>query len=226
MKRRLDGDPAVPSEVQVLDDPRPKSTAAVHGSGGDLRSSSSSSASPPAARQRSRPPVKKPKKEPVLWLDAAFESLKEKFVDTWSTAPPPREDEPHEAFHTSVEWSEQSVEQIKTPSYTASLLVDADDVSDEGSLRRAFLECNNATLARKRKLEVKERDVIEEEFRGVACAKRAEFASWLDNSVIDLLVTRGVPHDRIVRCRWVLTFKKLDSDEAAAVAKKDDDLGS
>ena len=143
-------------------------------------------------------------------------------MDTWSTVPPPREDEPREAFHTSVEWSEQPFKQVKTPCDTASLPVFADDVSDEGSLRRAFLECHNATLARKRKLEIKERDVTEEEFRGIACAKRAEFASWLDNSVIDLLVTRGVPHGRIVRCRWILTFKKLDPDEAAAAAKKDE----
>ena len=94
-----------------------------------------------------------------------------------------------------------------------SFLVEADEVRDEQSLRHLIAECWQTSVARKRSLEVKERACNWEERRALACAKRAEFGSWLDNQAIDLATSRGIPRHKAVRCRWVLTFKKLDGSE-------------
>ena len=43
-----------------------------------------------------------------------------------------------------------------------------------------------------------------------------EYASWVDNKVIELCVTHGAPRERCTRCRWVLTFKDLDKTPEAS----------
>ena len=52
---------------------------------------------------------------------------------------------------------------------------------------------------KKRKGEVNVRRLTEREKLGFRAAKRKEFAQWIDNKVIDILVAKGVPRDRIIR---------------------------
>ena len=85
--------------------------------------------------------------------------------------------------------------------------------------RRAIEEvvesCHVASVARKRRCEVSYRQLSARERLGMRAAKKKEFAQWLSSSVLNLAAAKGVPHARIVRCRWVLTFKKVEANPAA-----------
>ena len=50
-------------------------------------------------------------------------------------------------------------------------------------------------MARNRNLEVKEPFPNKEERRAFAVAKRLEFASWVNNKVIELAVNYGAPYE-------------------------------
>ena len=88
------------------------------------------------------------------------------------------------------------------------LIVDEKDFDDEQGLRPTVMSCMVTSIARKRKLEIKKRDLAPEELRGMACAKRQEIASWIDNAITDVCVSRGVPRHRIVKCQWMLVIKE------------------
>ena len=95
-----------------------------------------------------------------------------------------------------------------------SFVVDTDEL--EFDMRGLVADCMNATIAKKRSLEIKERLLAPREKLAFRAAKRKEVSSWLHNSVLRLLTQHGIPRHRCVRCRWVLTWKKVDAAEDSA----------
>ena len=47
----------------------------------------------------------------------------------------------------------------------------------------------------------------------VSAAKQAEVQNWLKTGTITKILRNQVPHDQILRCRWVMTWKPIDPSE-------------
>ena len=47
-------------------------------------------------------------------------------------------------------------------------------------------------------------------------AKRKEWAQWCSNSVAELATLHGVPRDRVIGARWVLSWKEVDAKDVPA----------
>ena len=156
----------------------------------------------------------------------AMRELTQNYVDTWSDTVHRTPEENDEAFHTTIEFGNEPFLYDGKDVIEVAFYISAEEITDSPTaVRETILQMvkgyptYNASMARKRKLEIKEHQCSWEERRALACAKRSEFSSWLDNKVLDLLVAKGIDRNRAIRCRWVLTFKKLDAEEQAKAQK-------
>ena len=68
--------------------------------------------------------------------------------------------------------------------------------------------------ARRKRVEVSERKMTEGDRSLFRKTKRLEFESWLDHQVFDLVKKKLVDQERIMRARWVLTWKSSGKAKA------------
>ena len=61
--------------------------------------------------------------------------------------------------------------------------------------------------ARRKRVEVSERKLTESDRKLFRKAKKLELQSWLDHRVFDLVKKKFVDQERVMRARWVLTWK-------------------
>jgi hypothetical protein len=100
-----------------------------------------------------------------------------------------------------------------------SLDVFAEELTQVRGLERAIEACYATSVAKKRKVEVRLKGLDDKEKLAFRGAKKKEFSQWLSNKVLELASTRGIPRSRIIRCRWVLTFKDSEPDDKADILK-------
>ena len=66
----------------------------------------------------------------------------------------------------------------------------------------------------KRRVEVSMRNLTREDRDAFTPAKQKEWASWLDKEAVELVKDRlKVPQSRILRARWVLTWKNVETEK-------------
>ena len=111
------------------------------------------------------------------------------------------------------------------------------DITDDPLCLWAVLEeCFEATTpkAKLRRVEVNYRRLNEGDKELFKKAMQKEWQSWVDNKVTSLCTKRGIASDKIIRARWVLTWKKSsDPDDRSKTPKarlvligwQDPDLG-
>ena len=68
--------------------------------------------------------------------------------------------------------------------------------------------------ARRKRVEVSERKLTESDRKLFRKAKELELESWLDHRVFDLVKKKFVDQERVMRARWVLTWKSTGKAKA------------
>ena len=71
-----------------------------------------------------------------------------------------------------------------------------------------------ASAARRQKAEVKFHNLNPEEKLLFQKAKESEVQNWLKTETVSRILRDKIPYDQILRCRWILTWKPLDSEES------------
>ena len=64
-----------------------------------------------------------------------------------------------------------------------------------------------ATTAKKQRVEVRWKDLTEEHKKLFQKAKDKEVKAWIDHGTVKRLVKGSLPENRIMRCRWILSWK-------------------
>ena len=124
-------------------------------------------------------------------------------------SPYPLASTPEETYHLSAKFFDFPTD---THNYTnlateIAFNVDFSEVQSGVDLDRLVESCFVISAARKRRVEIRVHDLTDRETLGFRAAKKKEFAQWISNKVAELAVRHGVPHARVIRRRWVLTFK-------------------
>ena len=70
-----------------------------------------------------------------------------------------------------------------------------------------------ATAAKRQRSEVKLSTLSEAERREFQKAKESEIQNWVKTGTISKILRDQIPHDQILRCRWILTWKPIDEEE-------------
>ena len=76
-----------------------------------------------------------------------------------------------------------------------------------------------AAAAKRQRTEVKLKDLTQAEQVDFQKAKEKKINQWLDTETVRRILRSRIPDKNILRCRWVLTWKELDSIEAQAEGK-------
>ena len=71
--------------------------------------------------------------------------------------------------------------------------------------------------ARRKRVEVSERTLTESDRKLFRKAKELELQSWLDHRVFDLVKKKFVDQERVMRARWVLTWKPTRKGKSTSV---------
>ena len=80
--------------------------------------------------------------------------------------------------------------------------------------------------ARRKRVEVSERKMTDSDRKLFRKAKGLQLQSWLDHRVFDLVKKKFVDQERVMRARWVLTWKSSGKAKArlSALGFQDPDL--
>ena len=76
-----------------------------------------------------------------------------------------------------------------------------------------------ASAAKRQKMEVKVKDLNPKQLQEFLTAKNKEIDQWLSTDTVRRILRDKIPEHQILRCRWVLTWKSLDSVEQAETGK-------
>ena len=76
-----------------------------------------------------------------------------------------------------------------------------------------------ATAAKRQRVEVKLKDLTNEQRMEFDQAKTKEIDQWLTTETVRKILRHQIPDSNILRCRWVLTWKDLDPLDAAKEGK-------
>ena len=139
-----------------------------------------------------------------------------------SRSPPrvaPRAQEREEAYHVRHEFFEKDPLPFDLKEVIEiALLADWAELREGGrAIETVFESCLAASVAKKRRLEINFRHLAPVEKIGMRAAKRKEFAQWLSSKVLNVVTAHGIPLGRVVRCRWVLTFKNVETNPKASI---------
>ena len=98
-----------------------------------------------------------------------------------------------------------------------------DDITDNPLCLWSVLEdcfTVNVPKAKQRRVEVSFRKLTKDEQQLFTKAMQKEWNSWIENRVVSLCRSRGIPTERIIRARWVLTWKSSsDPDDRKKTPK-------
>ena len=76
-----------------------------------------------------------------------------------------------------------------------------------------------SNAAKRQHVEVKLKDLNEQDVMEFNAAKEKEIDQWLETATIRRIMRNRLPEENILRCRWILTWKQLDSIDAAKEGK-------
>ena len=74
-----------------------------------------------------------------------------------------------------------------------------------------------ASAAKRQKVEVKEKDLSDDDRRLFLKAKEKEIASWLSTETVRKIARNQLPQDQILRSRWVLTWKPIEQTHTGEI---------
>jgi hypothetical protein len=98
--------------------------------------------------------------------------------------------------------------------------VDEHEMLQDGLFARDLLQQVFLTsTAKKRRVEVREKRLTAAEREMFRQAKSKEWASFIDNNVVELACSKGIDPARVIGSRWVLTWKTVDERDTTADAK-------
>jgi hypothetical protein len=80
---------------------------------------------------------------------------------------------------------------------------------EEDPHERTFL----VSAAKKQRSEVKMPQLDEQERKMFQQAKMKEVKSWLVTETVAKILRHQIPEENILRCRWILTWKRVDQPE-------------
>ncbi|CAE7766960.1 GIP [Symbiodinium sp. CCMP2592] len=139
-----------------------------------------------------------------------------------SRSPPPREGsflsfsdfDGMPSDHSLEAWFSESQEHdYEATSVGLEFDVWLDEIQDEMSVCYLVREMAlNASMARKRAVEVSERHLTAQEKAMFRAAKAAEWSQWVGNDVVELISRHGVDPRRVIASRWVLTWKSVPGE--------------
>ena len=105
--------------------------------------------------------------------------------------------------------------EVPDMAWKCEIILNQEDISnwkkEEHSEQYLFV----ASAARRQKAEVKFHQLNDNEKGLCQKAKESEVQNWLKTETVSRILRDRIPHDQILRCRWILTWKPLDSDEVA-----------
>ena len=93
------------------------------------------------------------------------------------------------------------------------VMTDVEVLLDVSSVMVVF----TVNSARRKRVEVSERKLSESDRKLFRKAKELELQSWLDHRVFDLAKKKFVDQERVMRARWVLTWKSTAGGKSASV---------
>ena len=67
------------------------------------------------------------------------------------------------------------------------------------------------SLSKRSRAEVSLKNLSHDELKGFHDAMEDEAQQWINHEVLDICTRKGIPRDRVLRMRWVLTWKPSDS---------------
>lgn len=181
--------------------------------------------------------------QPTEPLEPAAEAIDDASQEGFAPGPSDQLDVPTNDDQSNVEQTlQQAIEQhvpsdddglmvetnvgrakLKESVLEVSIDVNLDDItSDPFCLFHVLDECLTvaAPKAKLRRVEVSYRKLQDHDKALFQKAMQKEWQSWVDNRVTSLCKNRGISPDRIIRARWVLTWKKSsDPDDKSRVPK-------
>ena len=83
---------------------------------------------------------------------------------------------------------------------------------------RSVIDVFTVNSARRKRVEVSERKLTESARKLFRKARELELQSWLDHRVFDLVKKKFVDQERVMRARWVLTWKSTGKAKARLCA--------
>ena len=123
-----------------------------------------------------------------------------------------------------VETSSQKMETDQVPKYELLPVQEDDDLNatviEEMTDVEVLLDGSSVidvfavNSARRKRVEVSERKLTESDRKLFRKAKELELQSWLDHRVFDLVKKKFVDQERVMRARWVLTWKSTGKAKA------------
>ena len=105
----------------------------------------------------------------------------------------------------------RSQEKVSEHIFELSIDITPEDITDNPlCLWRVLDECFQVTTskAKQRRVEVNFRKLSPADKKLFEKAMQKEWQSWVDNKLTSICKARGIPAERIIRCRWVLVWKK------------------
>ena len=181
--------------------------------------------------------------QPTEPLEPAAEAIDDASQEGFAPGPSDQPDVPTNDDQSNIEQTlQQAIEQhvpsdddglmvetnvgrakLKESVLEVSIDVNRDDItSDPFCLFHVLDECLTvaAPKAKLRRVEVSYRKLQDHDKALFQKAMQKEWQSWVDNRVTSLCKNRGISPDRIIRARWVLTWKKSsDPDDKSRVPK-------
>ena len=71
----------------------------------------------------------------------------------------------------------------------------------------------SASAAKRQRSEVKLSTLTQSEREQFQKAKESEIQNWIRTGTISRILRDKIPHDQILRCRWILTWKPIDPED-------------
>ena len=70
-----------------------------------------------------------------------------------------------------------------------------------------------ASAAKRQRAEVRLSELTAAEKAQFQKAKESEIQNWVNTGTISRILRSKVPHEQILRCRWILTWKPVDEEQ-------------
>ena len=109
--------------------------------------------------------------------------------------------------------SQTECDQPKGIKWMMEVYITQDDIeswkSEPDSTELAFL----ASAAKRQRAEVRMSELTAEERRQFTEAKNNEVTNWIKTGTVMKILRNAIPPEEVLRCRWVLTWKPVESDE-------------
>ena len=157
----------------------------------------------PERRVRGKQPPTEPKRQRVVAMAHSRCEMKAQRTLKDLTEHPKITSDDEDTYHVQNAFFSTADHGYTGPALEISFDVEMDELAEmeDGDMRDVIESCFNATVARKRALEVKWRTLDDGEKNAFRAAKQKEVAQWIHNKVIALAASKGVPRERIMRCR-------------------------